>query len=253
MYKIEEIINTIICGECVEELKKIPDNSIDIVITSPPYNYQKLYDEYHDCVNWAEYNSFLNYVWYECFRVLKPCGRLCINIQPDFNKNNPTHHQITNQCLDIGFIWKAEIIWNKNHYNTRMSQFGSWKSPSAPCIKLSWEYIEIFCKESLKKIGEKENIDIERDEFLEYINGMWSFSPEKQMKKYKHPCVFPEELPRRLMKLLSYKGDIVLDPFNGVGTTSLVAKKNGRKYIGIEISEEYCKTAQERLSQLELL
>jgi DNA modification methylase len=211
------------------------------------------YDTHHDNINWVEYIDKLHLMWVECYRVLKEGGRLCINIQPDFYTRFPTHHYIGVDCRDIGFIWKCEIVWNKNHYNCPTRQFGSWKSPSCPLIKLSWEYIEVYCKGNVKKTGNKEDIDITRDEFLKYINGMWEFAPENKMKKYGHPAMFPEELPYRLMKMFSYRNDIVLDPFGGLGTTALVAKKNGRRYISIDKSEEYCRKTNERMSQMELL
>lgn len=117
-----------------------------------------------------------------------------------------------------------------------------------PYIKYTWEFIEVFDKETHKKGGRREDIDITADEFKEWVLGRWSFPPEIRMKDYHHPAMFPEELPRRLMKLFSYKNDIVLDPFNGVGTTTLVAWKLRRRFIGIDISGQYCDTAMQRLN-----
>lgn len=245
-------INSIVCGDSWEIIKQIPDDSIDIIITSPPYNFDMNYDKHIDSVKWKDYLDKFKIMWKECFRVLKHGGRLCVNVQSDFYTRHPTNHYFTIDCIDVGFIWKCEIIWNKNHYNCPTRQFGSWKSPSAPLIKLSWEYIEVFCKGDVKKTGEKENIDITREEFLKYINGMWEFHPENQMKKYGHPAMFPKELPYRLMKMFSYKNDIVLDPFNGLGTTTLVAKEIGRRFIGIELSQDYCDKAIDRLRQGDL-
>lgn len=251
--QIENFINKIICGDSREILKEIPDNSVDIVLTSPPYNFDMDYHNHNDKEHWKEYLSQMHEVFKECYRILKSGGRLLINIQSDFHGRFPTNHYLTIDCIDIGFIWKCEIIWKKNHYNCPTRQFGSWQSPSAPLIKLSWEYIEVLCKDNVKKTGLKENIDITREEFLKYINGMWEFNPEHQMKKYDHPAMFPEELPYRLLKMFSYKDDIILDPFNGAGTTTSVCKRIGRKFIGIDKSEKYCKTAEDRLSQMELL
>lgn len=245
-------IKDIICGDSREILKTIPDNSIDMVITSPPYNFDMDYDTHKDKDKWEIYLENTGQIWAECYRVLKPGGRMAINLQPDFYDRFPTHHYTTKQCLDLGFLWKCEMIWNKNHYNCPTRQFGSWKSPSSPCIKLSWEYIEVFCKDTIKKTGDKEKIDITREEFLEYIDGMWSFKPEHRGKKFGHPACFPEELPYRLMKMFSYIDDIILDPYNGVGTTTFVAHRLNRQYIGIDLSEEYCKTAKDRLKQIDL-
>ena len=116
-----------------------------------------------------------------------------------------------------------------------------------PYLKHTWEFIEVFCKDSLKETGNKENIDITADEFKEFVYAKWSIAPERNMKKYGHPAMFPEELAKRCLKLFSYKKDIVLDPFNGSGTTTKVAKLLGRQFIGIEIDRDYCDTAVKRL------
>jgi len=116
-----------------------------------------------------------------------------------------------------------------------------------PYIKYTWEFIEVFDKETHKKAGAREDIDITADEFKEWVLGKWSFPPEFRMKDFDHPAMFPEELPRRLMKLFSYRNDIVLDPFNGAGTTTLVALKNRRRFIGIDLSRQYCDRAMKRL------
>ena len=117
-----------------------------------------------------------------------------------------------------------------------------------PYIKYTWEFIEVFAKETHKKRGRREDIDITAEEFKEWVLGRWSFPPEIHMKDHGHPAMFPEELPRRLMKLFSYKNDIVLDPFNGAGTTTLVAWKLHRRFIGIDTSVRYCDRALQRLS-----
>lgn len=246
---VAKFINRIICGDSEIVLKEIPTNSIDIIVTSPPYNFGLEYkgDGNKDAIYWQDYFNKLERIWKECYRVLKPSGRLCVNIQPLFSDYMPTHHLISNQLLEIGFLWKAEIIWEKHNYNCKYTAWGSWKSPSMPYLKYSWEFIEIFCKESHKKEGEASKIDITGEEFKKWVYARWNIAPENNMKKYNHPAVFPEELVVRLLKLFSYQDDVVLDPFNGVGTTSLVAWKLGRRYIGIDISEEYCKTAEKRL------
>jgi len=159
----------------------------------------------------------------------------------------PTHHIISKQLLELGLLWKAEILWEKHNYNCKYTAWGSWKSPSMPYLKYTWEFVEVFCKESHKKAGDPTKIDITGDEFKKWVYAKWDIAPESNMKKYNHPAMFPEELVVRLLKLFSYQGDIVLDPFNGVGTTTLIAHKLKRRYIGIDISEEYCRTAEQRL------
>ena len=147
-------------------------------------------------------------------------------------------------------IWKGEILWEKNNYNCKYTAWGSWKSPSSPYLKYTWEFIEIYCKGNLKKPGSRDKIDITAEEFKDWVVAKWSIAPERRMKEYGHPAMFPEELARRVLKLFSYQDDIILDPFNGAGTTTVVAKKNNRRYIGIDISEEYCEVAQVRIDSL---
>ncbi len=244
----KKFINKIHCADSLDIIKKFPDNCIDIVLTSPPYNFGINYENTNDVNIWEDYFNKLFNIFRECARVLKDSGRIIINVQPMFSDYIPTHHLISNFFLKEGLIWKGEIIWEKNNYNCKYCTWGSWKSPSSPYLKYSWEFVEIFCKNSLKKEGDKNNVDIDSEEFKKWVYGKWSIAPERNMKKYQHDAMFPEELVKRLLKLFSYKNDIVLDPFNGAGTTTKVAKQLNRKFIGIDISEEYCKTAEDRLN-----
>ena len=250
--EIEPYLDRIICGDAAEILAGLPSESIDLVITSPPYNFGHAYaqDPHDDTHEWNEYFATLNRVWTECERVLKPGGRIAVNVQHLFSDYVPTHHIISNQLAGLGLLWKAEFLWEKNNYNAKYTAWGSWKSPSMPYIKYTWEYVEVFDKGTHKKTGKREDIDISADEFKEWVIGRWKITPEHRMKEFAHPAMFPEELPRRLMKLFSYRNDIVLDPFNGTGTTTLVAAKNGRRFIGIDISDQYCDTARQRLESV---
>ena len=245
-------LNKIYNEDFLKGANKIKDNSIDIVFTSPPYNFDNNieYDLYQDDLDWDKYFSFLYKAWKECYRVLKDDGRLIVNIQPFWSDYIPSHHIISSQLMDLKMKFKGEILWEKNNYNCKYTAWGSWKSPSAPYMKYTWEFIEVFCKNNMKKSGSKEDIDITGDEFKEWVTAKWSIAPEKKMKEYGHPAMFPEELVERVLKLFSYQGDIVLDPFNGVGTTTAVAKRLNRKYIGFDISKEYCETAKERTKEV---
>ena len=179
---------------------------------------------------------------------MKYGGRFAVNIQPLFSDYIPIHHLVGDFFVNQKMIWKAEILWEKNNYNCKYTAWGSWKSPSSPYLKYTWEFVEVYCKGTLKKAGNKDNIDITGDEFKDWVYAKWSLPPEKNMKKYEHPAMFPEELATRILKLFSYQKDVVLDPFGGVGTLAVACKKNNRQYLSIDISQKYTKTARERVN-----
>ena len=241
-------MNKIICADALTALQQIASETVDIVLTSPPYNFDMEYDEHNDRSNSDDYLTTLVNIFDECIRVLKSGGRLIINIQPNYREYTPTHHLITSAMVDRGLIWRGEIVWLKNNLK-KLTAWGSWMSPSCPYLSYPFEFIEVFSKDTLKHFGDKENIDITKNEFIEYVNGHWSIAPETRMKKFNHPAMFPEELARRCIKLFSYKNDLILDPFNGAGTTTLVAHQEERNYIGIDISEAYCKIAEDRIKR----
>lgn len=242
-----EYENRIICADSLELLKQLPDNCIDIIFTSPPYNFGLDYGTHNDTAMWDEYFNMLFSIFRECIRVLKYGGRFVVNVQPLYSDYIPAHHVISNFFIQNKMIWKGEIIWEKNNYNCKYCSWGSWKSPSSPYMKYTWEFVEVYCKGDLKKNGDTANIDITDEEFKSWVVAKWSIAPERNMKGFGHPAMFPENLVERVLKLFSYKSDIVLDPFNGAGTTTVVANKTGRRYLGIDISKEYCETAQKRI------
>ena len=246
----KEYENKIICADSEQLLKNLPDNCIDLVFTSPPYNFGLGYDSSEDGVHWETYFNKLFAIFDECIRVLKYGGRIAVNVQPLFSDYIPSHQIISNYFMQKKLIWKGEILWEKNNYNCKYTAWGSWKSPSNPYLKYTWEFIEVFSKGDLTKKGANENIDINADEFKKWVVAKWSIAPERNMKRYNHPAMFPEELVERILKLFSYQNDIILDPFNGVGTTTVVVKKLQRRYLGIDISEEYCKKAELRLKEV---
>ena len=243
----DNFINKIMCGDSAEVLKKIPDNSVDLVFTSPPYNFGLDYDNHKDGTKWDDYFDKLFEVFRECIRVLKYGGRIVVNVQPLFSDYIPIHHIISDFFMKNKLIWRGEILWEKNNYNCKYTAWGSWKSPSNPYMKYTWEFLEIFCKGDLKHKGTGEDADITGYEFKKWVYAKWDIAPERNMKDYGHPAMFPEKLVERVLKMFSYENDVILDPFNGVGTTTKVAKQFNRKFLGIDLSEEYCKKAEERL------
>jgi DNA modification methylase len=244
-----EFENTIIFGDSENILKKLPNNCVDLVFTSPPYNFGLDYHKQDDDHVWKHYFDKLFKIFDECIRVLKYGGRIIVNVQPLFSDYIPSHHIISNFFISRKLIWKGEILWEKNNYNCKYTAWGSWKSPSNPYLKYTWEFLEIFAKGTLKKEGNKEKADITGDEFKKWVVSKWSIAPERNMKKYSHPAMFPEELVTRVLKLFSFKNDLVLDPFNGVGSTTAVARRLDRKYLGVDTSQEYCQTAENRIKE----
>ncbi len=242
--------NQIICGDSLEVLKTLPENCIDLIFTSPPYNFGLEYAQTDDAHYWDTYFEKLFAIFDECVRVLKFGGRIVVNIQPLFSDYIPSHHLISHHFINRKMIWKGEILWEKNNYNCKYTAWGSWKSPSNPYLKYTWEFLEIFSKGTLKKSGSRDAIDLSAEEFKKWVVAKWSIAPERQMKDYKHPAMFPEELAKRVIKLFSFQNDVVLDPFNGVGTTTYVAKMTNRRFLGIDISKEYCDKAIQRLDNL---
>jgi len=243
----KEYENKIICGDSYDVLRKLPDNCVDLIFTSPPYNFGLDYESNDDAHYWNNYFNKLFKIFDECIRVLKYGGRIVVNIQPLFSDYIPSHHIISNYFMSKKLIWKGEILWEKNNYNCKYTAWGSWKSPSSPYLKYTWEFLEIFAKGTLKKEGDSNKVDITDDEFKKWVVAKWSIAPEKNMKDYNHPAMFPKELALRVLKLFSFQNDLILDPFNGVGTTTYIAKISNRRYLGIDISKEYCEKAKNRI------
>ncbi len=236
-------LNKIFC-KTSESMSELPDNSVHLMITSPPYNVAKEYDE---DLSLDEYLQFLNRAWRETYRVLVPGGRACINVANLGRKPYiPLHSYIIQGMLEIGYLMRGEIIWNKASSASPSTAWGSWLSAANPVLRDIHEYILIFCKGTFsRKKGDRKNT-IEKDQFLEWTKSVWTF-PAVSAKKIGHPAPFPEELPYRLIQLYSFKNDVVLDPFVGSGTTCLAALKTGRNYVGYDNNPEYAKLAEDRI------
>ena len=238
-----EQLNQIYCKSC-EYMDELPENSVHLVVTSPPYNASK---EYDNDLNLDEYLDILKRVWMEIYRVLVPGGRLCINIANLGRKPYiPIHNYLINEMQSLGFLMRGEIIWNKAASASVSTAWGSWRSASNPVLRDVHEYILIFSKDLFRRQRLGKNNTITKEEFLEWTKSVWSF-PTVPASRVGHPAPFPEELPRRLIHLYSFEKDVVLDPFVGSGTTCLAAKDLSRFYIGYDISEEYVQLALKRL------
>lgn len=240
---------------CEQGIPTLEDNSVDLVVTSPPYNvdlgnnkYNKNpYNLYNDNKEHKDYIEWLETIFGLLYKKLKAGGRVCINIGDGKQGRVPTHSDIIQMmCSNIGYLYFSTIIWNKNQVGNRTA-WGSWKSPSCPSFPTPFEFILIFSKGDVKLLDQGES-DLTDEEFKNWSLSMWTVAPEIRMKKIGHPAMFPEEIPTRLIKMLSWKNSLVVDPFNGAGTTAVACKKLGRDYVGFEISEEYCKITNERLS-----
>ena len=237
-------LNKIFCKSS-EKMDELPDNSIHLMVTSPPYNVSK---EYDNNLNLKEYLELLNTIWRETYRVLVPGGRACINIANLGRKPYiPLHSYIIEAMQKNGYLMRGEIIWNKASSASPSTAWGSWLSAANPVLRDIHEYILIFSKDTFsRKKKDKENT-IKKEEFLELTKSIWTFSAVSA-RQIGHPAPFPEELPHRLIQLYSFKGDVVLDPFVGSGMTCLSAIKDKRNYIGYDINPEYVKLAEKRIS-----
>ena len=247
----KELLNTIIEGSC-ENMKDIPNNSLHLMITSPPYNVSK---EYDNDLSLNEYLDLLKNCFTETYRVLVNGGRACINIANVGRKPYiPLSDYVSKIMIEIGFNMRGEIIWNKSAGAGISTAWGSFQSASNPILRDVHEYILIFSKGNYKRERDKNEKEfrhdnISKEEFIEWTKSIWTMNPESA-KRIGHPAPFPEELPNRLIKLFSFTNDIVIDPFMGSGTTAIAAIKNSRNFVGYEINEEYINLANNRIENL---
>lgn len=226
---------------------EVSEKSIDLIVTSPPYNVDIQYNSHDDTISYEEYLEFSEKWLSRCFKWLKDDGRFCLNIPLDINKGGQQSvgADLTTIAKTIGFKYHSTIVWNEGNISRRTA-WGSWLSASAPYVIAPVELIVILYKKRWKKTSGSRKSDITKKEFMEWTNGLWTFSGESK-KKIGHPTPFPIELPRRCTKLFSFVGDVVLDPFLGSGTTLIAAYLNNRKAIGIDTDISYCSLAKNRL------
>lgn len=226
---------------CVEE------NSIDLIVTSPPYNVDVKYNSYNDKIPYNIYLEFTQ-IWLEkAYKLLKSDGRICLNIPLDKNKGGQqsVYADVVNIAKTVGFKYHSTVVWNEQNISRRTA-WGSWLSATAPYVIAPVEMIVILYKKRWKKISGSGQSDITKEEFINWTNGVWTFMGESKAK-VGHPAPFPVELPKRCIKLFSFVGDTVLDPFLGSGSTLIACICTRRKGIGIEIDKSYCEIAKNRL------
>jgi len=240
-----ESLDKIFCRSS-EKMEEIPDNSIHLMVTSPPYNVGKEYDEK---LTLNEYREFLRKVWNEVKRVLVPGGRACINIANLGRKPYiPLHVFIVEDMLDLGFLMRGEIIWNKGASGSSSTAWGSWLSAKNPVLRDVHEYILVFSKGMFSRENLRRKSTISKEEFLKFTKSVWTFGAESATK-VGHPAPFPVELSYRLIQLYTFEGEIVLDPFMGSGQTAIAAVKTHRRYVGYDINEEYIRLAEKRIKK----
>ncbi|MEM4712261.1 MAG: site-specific DNA-methyltransferase [Archaeoglobaceae archaeon] len=241
----DEFLDKIILGDARDVLKNLSNNCVHLMVTSPPYNVGKEYDE---DLTLGEYLDFIEEVMREVYRVLVWGGRICFNVANLGRKPYiPLHAYLIQRFEEIGFLFRGEIIWDKGDAISGASTaWGSWCSATNPILRDQHEYIIVMSKGTFKREKNGKEDSINREEFLEFTKSVWRFPPESATK-VGHPAPFPEELPYRCIQLYTFKGDVVLDPFVGSGTTCVAALKLGRHFIGIDIEEDYVKIAEKRV------
>ncbi len=235
--------NTLLCQNS-SSLKEIPDSSVHLMVTSPPYNVGK---EYDGDLRIDEYCTMLDKVFAETYRILVNGGRACINIANVGRKPYiPYHAFIIDIMLKNGFLMRGEIIWEKGAGAGTSTAWGSWMSATNPTLRDTHEYILVFSKGNFKRKGK--NSTISREQFLEYTKSVWKFGAESA-KKIGHPAPFPVELPHRCIQLYTFEGDVIFDPFCGSGTSGVAAIKSNRDFLMVDEDSEYIATAKLRINK----
>ncbi len=259
--------NEIFEGNCCDILPQIPDESVQLTVTSTPYNIGKNYGDYDDSKPIDQWKMMMETVMEELFRITKPDGKVCINVGFSTGKTDeegrfyriPLNKYIIDMALDVGFDMFDEYLWIKNSFASHGggALFGSYPYPTNFMANQQHEYILVFrkwvsddyySKREIPKKSVKEESKLSKEEWKEYTRSIWEIEPVKPKSLgVDHTAMFPVEVPKRLIKLYSFVGDTVIDPFIGTGTTALAAKNNDRKYIGIEQNSDFIDVIDKRL------
>lgn len=242
---VEEWANRIYCHTS-ENMKHVPDESVGLAFTSPPYNAGKTYDLDLDL---GEYLRLIGRVGAEVYRTLVPGGRYVVNIANLGRKPYiPMHAYFYAVHMEVGFLPAGEVIWQKGKGMSGSCAWGSWMSAKSPRLRDLHEYLLVFVKEEFGRPDKGESTFVDKDEFMAATLSVWDIPPESA-RKVGHPAPFPVALADRVIRLYSYAGDVVLDPFCGSGTTCVSALQNGRHYVGYDIEPEYCALAERRIKE----
>lgn len=241
--------NLVLLNKSCLEQSVLKEQTLDLIITSPPYNVGIEYRSSKDSDDYFAYLQFSEQWIKNCYFWAKEGARFCLNIPLDKNKGGQQSvgADLTILAKKIGWKYHSTIIWNEGNISRRTA-WGSWLSASAPYVIAPVELILVLYKGEWKKKYRGQS-DISREEFMSWTNGLWNFNGESK-KRIGHPAPFPRELPRRCIKLFSYVGEVVCDPFNGSGTTMIESALCNRAFIGMELDNEYCKLSKNRFSQI---
>ena len=227
-----------------ESMSQLPDDCVALMVTSPPYNVGKDYD---DDLALGDYLDLLRRVFTETYRVVEPGGRVAINVANLGRKPYlPLNHLVGVLLTEVGFLLRGEIIWRKAKAAGGSTAWGSWQSAKNPTLRDVHEYVLVGSKSSFRRERAGEDT-ISKDDFLEATMSVWDILPESA-RRVGHPAPFPTELPRRLIELYTFDGDLVLDPFLGSGSTAIAAVQSGRHYVGYETDAAYAALAEKRIA-----
>lgn len=238
----DRIFNRVIHGSS-EYMDEIPDESVHLTVTSPPYNVGKAYEQGQTFEDWLR---LMRRVFAEVFRVTVPGGRVCVNINGmGRSPYIPLQHHLTGIMLNLGFLMRGDVIWNKGASVGSSTAWGSWRSATNPVLRDVHEHVLVFAKEYFEREQHGSNT-ITKDDFLQCTRSIWDI-PTESARRIGHPAPFPVKLPRRLIELYSFAGDVVLDPFCGSGSACVAAVMTGRRYVGFDVVPEYVELARKRI------